>query len=123
MFDEIMDFLDLYSVISEAVDLASNATNGTDMWASHNSTNATAMLDEISGALDHADLMTAIDEAIDHVEFISAIDEAIDFANSPKQSSTYLYVAGGLILALGAAALGIKKQAFKNDDHYESLLN
>ena len=82
------------------------------------------MLDEIADAIDHADLMTAIDEAFEHIEFISAIDEALEFVNSPKQSSsTYLYVAGGLILALGAAALGIKKQAFKNDDHYESLLN
>jgi len=77
----------------------------------------------INEALDHAELMSAVDEAFAHVDLLSAVDEAMTFIDTPKTSSTYLYVAGGLVLALGAAALGIKKNAFKDDDHFESLLN
>jgi len=130
MFNEIESTLELHSAIDEAmshVEFMSAINEALDhtelMSAVDEAFSHVELFGAINEALDHAELMSAVDEAFAHVDLLSAVDEAMTFIDTPKTSSTYLYVAGGLVLALGAAALGIKKNAFKDDDHFESLLN
>ena len=87
---------------------------------------------ELMGALDevmqHMDLMSAIDEATTHIDLMGAIDEAHEHISmmQVKEASGYTTpacFAAGLVLAAGASVVFFKKQSFKNDDSYESLLN
>merc|ERR1712100_493559 len=82
------------------------------------------LMTAIDEATSTVDLMGAIDEAVMHVDLMSAIDEAVAHVEGLNSSNTMLYTAGGLLLAFGAVAVGLKgKQSFNKDDHFESLLN